>query len=137
VATFVKETQFVVETCCNCGVEFAMTQRLYQECQDGGPNRSFYCPNGHGQHYRKSTEQKLREELASAKQSLKWAQDSTRRAEQDAEHFKRSRDAYKGQTTKLKKQAIAGKCPCCERKFPRLAEHMAKEHPDFVNEEPS
>lgn len=45
------DVDLVTETCCNCGVLFAMPSdlqaRLLQEAEKG----SFYCPNGHSQHY--------------------------------------------------------------------------------------
>jgi hypothetical protein len=36
--------------------------------------------------------------------------------------------------TKLKKRTSAGTCPCCTRTFANMAEHMKKQHPDFVAE---
>jgi hypothetical protein len=39
----------VHETCCNCGIGFCLPTPLYEaRKKDHG---TFYCPNGHGQHY--------------------------------------------------------------------------------------
>jgi len=37
------------ETCCNCGVAFFITKGFHSLLIKSG--QSFYCPNGHGQHY--------------------------------------------------------------------------------------
>lgn len=44
------------------------------------------------------------------------------------------RRAQKGQNTRLKKRIAAGVCPCCNRSFANLREHMAGQHPDFTGE---
>jgi len=50
----------------------------------------------------------------------------------------RSRNAYKGELTKVRKTIHAGKCPWCRRSFKRLEAHMAAKHPDVDPEaEPS
>jgi hypothetical protein len=54
-----EEGRFVLEVCCNCGIEFHMARTLYKERKrDYG---TFYCPNGHGQHYIKPGEQQKKE----------------------------------------------------------------------------
>jgi hypothetical protein len=134
-ATFVLNQAFVVEHCYKCGVAFGLPTELYETAKRKGPDRTFYCPNGHGQSYIKSEADKLREELANEKRRRQWAEEDARRQRQDAEHFKKSRDAYKGSVTKLKKRAAAGMCPCCNRHFVNLERHMATKHPSFTKEE--
>lgn len=57
----ITELEMYVETCCNCGITFGFPKKLFSVLKENGA--SFYCPNGHSQHYthRKSIEEKLRE----------------------------------------------------------------------------
>ncbi len=51
----------IEEECCNCGVLFWITSDLHRNIKDN--KRTFYCPNGHGQSYRKSRVDELEEQL--------------------------------------------------------------------------
>lgn len=55
------ETHVTTE-CCNCGVLIAMTPDYLQNLKKH--KNTFYCPNGHGQSFTTSTEDRLRAELA-------------------------------------------------------------------------
>jgi hypothetical protein len=48
--------------CCNCGVVFLVSERLHLSWRR--TKQTFYCPNGHGQSYTKSTAAILEERLA-------------------------------------------------------------------------
>lgn len=114
---------FVSDICCKCGIQFSMPEefRKYRK-QDKG---TFYCPNGHPQHFTEHLEAKLKateEELVRVKQRL---------AQKDAE----INDAH-AETEKIRKEAArirkridAGVCPCCNRTFQNLARHMKAKHP--------
>lgn len=118
-----------VMTCPTCGVTYGLEQPYRQaRLRDGACWR---CPNGHSLSYHETELDKANTALANAKRLEKDARELARRAQQEAEHFKASRNAYKGRVTKIKNQLIAGLCPCCDRKFPRLEEHMREKHPDF------
>lgn len=119
----------VVETCCNCGLVFAMPIELYRERKRDQKN--FHCPNGHPQHYVASTEQDLRNQVAREQaraDQLKADRDRERRNRERAE---RQRSALKGQLTKVKKRVAHGVCPCCNRTFQNLQRHMESQHPEF------
>lgn len=122
--TFAGYTQLVTEVCCNCGVSFAMPEELHiKALADHG--RSFYCPNGHSQHYIGKTEaEKLRENLERER-----ARAGRYAAERDQTEARLR--AQKGATTKLRKRIAAGCCPVCRRNFQALADHIASQHPDF------
>ena len=68
------EIGMVLIQCCDCGVPFAISQDMQArllKCRN-----TFYCPNGHGQHFTGDTEEhKLRRELSATKFEL----DSARR----------------------------------------------------------
>jgi len=120
--------EFIVETCCNCGVSFCMTEDLKK--QRLGDGQSFYCPNGHSQHYTNSNATKikrLREELERERQKIAMLRSTNETTE-------RRRRAAQGVATKRKKKlerVANGVCPCCSRSFQNLARHMSHQHPEF------
>lgn len=129
-------TDLVEETCIRCKCRFAIprdTQAVLRQS-----SQTFYCTFGHGQHYPQGpTEaQQLRQERDRLKQNEAWYEGRLKdlRGERDA--AERSARAYKGQATKLRQRAKAGICPCCNRHFDKLAQHMASKHPDFQPEAP-
>jgi hypothetical protein len=121
---------FTVETCAaaGCGLSFAMTDEFIARKRRNpgpGPEGTFYCPNGHPQHYQnKSDAQRAREaeEEANRQRGLR------RIAEEDAAN---ARTAAKRETTRRKnveKRVAAGICPKCRRRFADLADHYVTKH---------
>ena len=73
----VESMTFEVLTCYRCGVPFALEHSYHEGLHDGTAGRKdddeagyFYCPNGHRQHYVKSTELCLRDALLKAKKTI-------------------------------------------------------------------
>src|SRR5262245_24944694 len=132
VLTLETTTDFLVESCCNCGIVFAMP-REYRD-QKMRTKDSWYCPNGHAQHYLgKTHEQQLREARAAATA----AEDQRRAAEQERDLALHHMREAKRETKRLEQQANrqaqrsrGGVCPCCDRSFVQLARHMKAKHPD-------
>lgn len=56
------EIRYQDHECCACGVMFGVTPGLHRALKES--MRPFYCPNGHGQYFAKSTSDQLREDLA-------------------------------------------------------------------------
>lgn len=124
---YVDGIEFITEECCSCGMPFAMTKGFYDRRRND--HKSFYCPAGHSQHYTgKSEAQRLKDKLA-AKQEQLTAQNS-RAARLEREKEKLSRN-YK----KMRDRVKNGVCPCCNRTFRNLLNHMRTEHPDFESNE--
>lgn len=133
------------ETCCTCHMTFAMPadfKRAHKRSR-----KDFFCPAGHAQHYlAESEETKLRRERDLLKQQLAQKDDEIRdatnrrdlaeRGEAAALETARSERArangYKGHAARITKRAQAGVCPCCNRTFAALADHMRTQHPDFT-----
>jgi hypothetical protein len=133
--TFAGYSQLAVEVCCTCGVMFAMPEVLRKEAL-ADHSRSFYCPNGHGQHFLgKTDEQKLKELLEREKENMRWMRDHAARVAAERDQAKAQARAQKGANTRLKKRIAAGVCPCCKRSFRDLARHMHGQHPEFVESE--
>lgn len=121
--TYTEKGTFITETCCNCGIAFGMPQGFRSEkLRNGG---SFYCPNGHGQHYTETTVRKLERQLASEQSR----HDQTKANLRDT---KGSLVAEKGHRTRLKKRIKNGICPCCNRSFTNLKRHMNTKHPEYT-----
>jgi len=132
-----QHVNMVLVQCCRCGVPFAMPAELQQHFRDD-PERYFSCPNGHQQHYSKSTEQSLREQLERQKKDAEqriaslsqdsafWLDYYTKAAEE--------RNKVKKELAKVKKRVANGVCPCCNRTFQNLAEHMSTKHPEMKQE---
>lgn len=131
--TIAIETNLEVIQCANCAMSFAVPPRFLKERRND--HKTFYCPHGHDNYYpQKSDEEKLREELANEKRWHSLADERARRAAQDAEHYKQQRNGYKGQLALVKKRVANGICPCCNRYFVALHEHMKNKHAEFLVE---
>lgn len=112
---------------CWCGIKYAIPQSLYTEMQRLKDERrgqpDVYCPLGHtwvvaGE----SAADRLRKQVTGLEQTVT----SLNGRLDDAE---RSKAAYKGQVTKLKKRAVAGVCAFCHRHFVNVERHVASQHP--------
>lgn len=117
-------------TCYSCVVRFAIDEELYKRRAEDG--RSFWCPNGHQQHFTESEITKLKKTNANLSKRLDWAETSEQRAREQAATAKREKAAIKGQLTKTRKRIANGVCPCCNRSFANVQRHMGTQHPDFV-----
>jgi hypothetical protein len=129
--------EFVTETCYCCGVVFALENGYYYAKQ--ADKTSFWCPNGHSQHYLgKSDAQKLREQLAETERSLKWAQSTAERQRMERRAAEMQARAYKGHVTRLRNRIANGVCPVqgCQRSFSNVLKHIASQHPQWAHEHP-
>lgn len=127
-----------IETCCECGVPFGITQDLYKSLQKSGD--SFYCTNGHAQHYTRKRE--LEEQLESAQAKLaeeqearEWYATMYRKNSRELKNTKNSLRATKAAHTRTKNRIANGVCPCCNRQFMNLHRHMETEHPDYISQQ--
>lgn len=123
------QQQIVFETicCCNCGVPFAVPAKLRKELLE--THKEFYCPNGHRQHYVGKTEaERLNEQLRLKENQLAEKEKQLVIAAGNHAALKRKL----GNTERKLKRVKNGICPCCNRSFQNLHEHMKKQHPNFV-----
>lgn len=122
----ITRTDLASTTCAHCHIEFAMPSTLRDELRR--THERFYCPRGHHLVFNGRTEeQKLKARLDNAEASRIALLDQLEAAE-------RSRRAQKGVTTRIKNRIARGVCPCCNRSFTNVREHMAGQHPDFAKE---
>jgi len=121
----------VHESCCKCGVVFGLESGHQGQLLKS--HGDFWCPNGHQQHYLgESDADRLKRERAEFEARLQ--RERVRLAAEQRIRFATERQlrAQKGATTKLRRRAAAGTCPCCQRTFQSLTRHMKDRHPDFV-----
>jgi hypothetical protein len=76
------EVTLVQETCCACGIAFWMESKFQQRLRE--EKRSFYCPNGHGQHYLGEAD------AAKARRLLQEKTELERNKDAEIEHLERA-----------------------------------------------
>lgn len=124
---------FQVVSCYTCGVRFGIGQDLYKRVVTDAKG-SVYCPScGSQTCWSESDDQKRIKEL---ERKLKWEMENTERERKERESAQASLVATKGVVTKLRRRAVAGVCPCCNRTFSQLARHMKTKHPEFAGAKP-
>lgn len=89
-------------------------------------HRTFYCPNGHSQHYVGESDADRFERLYNAESQKLLPLRERLEAE------KRAHEKTVKKLKRTEKRAAAGVCPCCNRTFKQLAQHMESNHKDFM-----
>lgn len=117
-------------TSCWCGIHYAVPSEFYdmieRQHRDGRTQTKIYCPAGHTWEFSGEGEAEiLRKRLEAEQRRRKAAQDLLRAEE-------RSHSATRGHLTRTKKRVAGGVCPCCNRTFVKLGQHMATKHPDYA-----
>lgn len=112
-------------TCPQCGIYFGVPEHWVKSRRED--KQTFYCPNGHSQSFKESETERLRRERDRLKQDNAYLESQRMEAEAKARRFETA-------NKKLKKRTAAGTCPCCQRTFSNMAQHMKHMHPDFVQE---
>lgn len=117
-----------IHECWSCGISYAMPRQFEKKRrEDGG---TFYCPNGHGAVFRKSTATIEKERREAAEQETQRLRDRLVAEANAREALRRRHAATKGQLTKVRKRADAGVCQHCNRSFANVARHVAHMHPE-------
>lgn len=125
--TFTGIETFEIERCCKCGVAFAMTTDFQRRRRND--HGLFCCPSGHQQHYTGPSDRDRAQRLAG---ELDMERTRRQQAEKAADYATRARKAVSTRLRKVKTRVGHGVCPCCNRTFRALADHMATQHPDYA-----
>lgn len=120
--------------CASCGFHYFVPKATLDLWRKDAT--TFYCPRGHSNWYGTSEADRLRKEVAAAKQ-----REETIRAQRDNANTERDRawaSLVKAEAArkKLTKRVAAGVCPCCHRTVSQMARHMKTKHPDFPAQRP-
>lgn len=115
----------VVETSCTiCSIPFAVSKTYWDHGQERGGD--LYCSAGHCMTFGTGSLEKAKQEAVRLRAQLD-------QAKAHAESLERSRNALKGEVTKVKKRVGKGVCPCCNRHFANVERHMQTQHPDLAS----
>jgi hypothetical protein len=109
--------------CSECAVVYYFPER-WCKCA-ANEKKGWECPNGHRQAFRDSELDRTRRERDLLKQQAARLEEEASLARVRAEKAEKA-------TKRLKKRSSAGTCPCCNRTFGNMAEHMKHQHPEFV-----
>lgn len=122
-----------IETCCNCGISFAMAVDFYNmRREDHG---TFYCPKGHPQFYTgKSDSEKLKDEISKLEQRNINLDHVINNKNHQILQLNYSVRAQKAAKTKILNRVKNGVCPCCNRTFKNLQNHFKSKHPELMDE---
>jgi hypothetical protein len=113
---------FVLVECCKCATPFLMTTRLNKSLRES--EETFFCPLGHEQgYYGKNTEEKLKDEVEKLKKEKEQEYETMQNRFLDAVN-------EKIKIEKQLKRVHKGVCPCCNRSFVNLQQHMKTKHPE-------
>lgn len=120
-------TVLVLHRCWKCKTQYAMEQSLDIAARARAGVLEFYCPNGHAGVFKSDNqiadEEKTRLERDRLKQKVAELEDEKRLLGNRATRAKK-------EVARIKKRALAGVCPCCNRTFANVARHMASKHKD-------
>jgi hypothetical protein len=122
--------------CCRCATGFAVEAGLYEQRRQD--HESFWCPNGHEQHFTgKTVDQRrieqLEHQVASEQARAKRERHSREWAESRAKGANIQAGKAKAAKRRLEARIARGVCPCCHRTFKQLAAHMKTKHPEQLS----
>lgn len=110
----------VVESCCDCGIKFAMPGDFIAEKRKN--HSAFCCPSGHSMSYRgESDADRLKKAIA--------AREAAELAAAKAENAAATAQA---KLRRMKKRVEHGVCPHCTRVIKDMARHIACKHPEVL-----
>ena len=113
--------------CGICGGVYAINERYRNQKEvEGGGWCCPYCQCDCG-YFGETKEQLLEKQLEIQKRSNKFLR------EQNEKERNRTR-AEKAAKTRIKNRIKNGVCPCCNRTFKNIHDHMKTKHPDYVKE---
>lgn len=122
-----------VGRCCTCKTLFLLGEALNKAANERAGDLSFYCPNGHTMVKAKGQTdlEKMRQERDRLKQNEAYLETRIREEKERREAAERSAQAYRASATRVKNRAKNGVCPCCNRTFQNLKNHMKTKHPSY------
>lgn len=125
------EITLVSTHCFKCHAVFGMTKEA--DAHKRRSHEDLWCPYcGTKQYYTgKSDLERLREEKEDTHRSLVREQARHDQTQAAHSHTMRSLAATRGVITRTKNRIAKGVCPCCNRQFQNLANHIANKHPDY------
>ena len=106
-----------------CGIIFHVPMRWHRGRRENG--NGFYCPNGHYLAYKQSEVDKLKAELEQERNRVAFYR-------REAEQRRTEAVKVKKKLATTQKRVSGGACPCCNRHFVKLQQHMTTKHPGYA-----
>lgn len=132
-AAFKHYREYSIIACCQCGMTFGLDSSFEDILRRD--KKTFYCPNGHSQGFYGNNEaDRLKKELEQEQKRRGWAESTRDAAIKRRDHMERRARAYRGILTKTKNRIKHGVCPCCNRTFKNMADHMKTKHPSYIRQ---
>ncbi len=122
---------FEVIPCCTCGIQFGLPDNFAQERRRTGGG--FSCPNGHTLSWSDHELARTKRALAEAEQRIQREIAAKTEAQAQAAFHKSEADRAMAKAKRVEKRATAGVCPCCNRTFKQLQQHIAAKHPEVAH----
>ncbi len=112
---------------CSCGIIYAVPEIWRKEKERN--HATWWCPNGCPRHYPGESDiEKAKRERTETEQRLQSELNAARHLKLVAE---RARDKAVKDKRKVERRVAHGVCPCCNKTFNDLSNHMVTEHKDF------
>ena len=121
--SFTVEEEYRRMQCSECGVTYFFPEAWADNASKHG--KSWQCPNGHGQWFGESPYEKMRRENERMKQQAAQKDDELAAA-------RKSWNEAEKRAKAVETRARAAVCPCCNRSFKQLREHMRRKHPEHA-----
>lgn len=121
--------ELFVTDCASCGVVFAIPRDL--ELRRREDHGTWYCPNGHSMVFSGPTQ--AEKDAKAANERAERLRVRLRAERDQAAAARREAAEAKAREIRLRWRVGNGVCPCCQRTFPALAQHVATKHPEFVH----
>lgn len=117
-----------IRECGQCGLLFAAPRTFMDQQRRLGAKGGFYCPAGHCRVFSENTESRLKREKNEIERRLQAELNESKHARLVAEKAQKKAILEK---RKVELRIAHGVCPCCNKAFVDIANHMVTEHKDF------
>lgn len=123
--------------CFRCKSDMWLPAALCESAKASREVINFYCAYGHSQVFSKTEleEVTLRRERDLLKQREAQLQDEIADERARRQGAEKARALAQKRLVALKERSATGTCPCCNRNFSALAQHIATKHPTFRAED--
>jgi hypothetical protein len=133
---FTQTVEVTSTDCIHCGFDVLMPASF--KTQRRNDHKTFHCTScGGSMHWPAGTSEteKLRKELESAQRQATFHRENAASERAAREKTERRLSATRGAKTRIVNRIKNGVCPCCNRTFVNLLQHMSTQHPEFQKQE--
>ena len=116
--------------CAACCMPFAVPKRFITDRRND--HQTFFCPWGHRNVFTGASEAELlKAELEQERRRIEFLKREKEQVKNELHGAKIQLSKTKNQLARTKHRVGNGVCPCCNRTFVKLGQHMKTKHPDY------